>query len=214
MPTRKRTLTDEPEWNNRPINTSRKKGYKCDTKILKTIETTLQHMLNDHELDRIFISHQEVRYPKDYKINDNKTNQHFRSAQGKLIKHLERKGYSPHYISVREQDADNPHHHYHTFLCVDERKCQSSASSAFKMNDFWASSIGRKGAKGLVQDVSKGGKGHKLKTSSDSFEKDYDAVFRHISYIAKENTKKKNNKKRELFSSNLKHEITDKKRKR
>jgi hypothetical protein len=216
--TKRRTLTDEATYNGHSILTNKEKGLKCDKKILKKLDETFNHVLNDHNMDRVFFMRYDVRFPDDGKFRDKKeSNALFRNFQGKFIKSFERSNLNPHYVVVREQSKEK-HAHYHAVLLLDERKTQSIKKHIDKADELWGNTIGLKGQKGLIDDCTKDrhGKpqknGLKIKKNSPEFKEQIDKTFQWASYLAKENTKASGSE-RELFSSRLNHEIKVKKKK-
>lgn len=213
---KQRSLTDEPTFNGHPILTDKIKGLKCDKKILKKIDATLQHAIQDHDMDRIFAYQSIVRFPKDCTIPDSEKNGLFRKYQSKVIKNLDRQGLDPHYFAVREYSKEK-RCHIHVYYLVNERLTRSCHDHIAKKDELWKNTLGKHGKKGLIDDCTKNrdGKrqknGHTIKVNSPDFEKQKDEFFKHASYYAKENTKSKNDGKRELFSSRLNHEIKKKK---
>ena len=209
---KRRTLTDEPEYNGHPIQTNKEKGLKCDKKILKKIDDTFNHVLNDHKQDRVFFMRYDVRYPNGAGvIGAGESNDMFRNFQGKFMKNLERQGLNPHYVAVREQSKEK-HAHYHAILLLDERKTQSITKHIEKADELWANTLNIPGTKGLIDDCTKDRNGQpqknglKIKKNSKDFQEQYDKAFKWASYLAKENTKSEASD-RELFSSRLNHKI-------
>jgi hypothetical protein len=214
---KRRILIDEATYNGHPIQTDKKKGLKCDKKILKKIETTFDHALNDHNMDRILFVRYDVRMPDDGKVRNKKeANNLFRTFQGKFIKNLDRQGLNPHYVAVREQSKEK-HSHFHVMLLLDERKTQSIKKHIDKADELYANTLELSGRKGLIDDCTKDrhGKtqknGLKIKKNSPGFQEQFNEAFQWASYLAKENTKTTGSE-RELFSSRLKHPIEIKKR--
>ena len=79
---KRRILTDEKEFNGNPILTDKQKGLKCDKKILKKIDDVFTHVLDDHNMDRVFFMRYDVRLPDDGKIRTVKeSNDLFRTIQ-------------------------------------------------------------------------------------------------------------------------------------
>ena len=216
---KRRTLTDEPEYNGHPILTDKEKGLKCDKKILKKIEDAFEHVFNDHRMDRVFFMRYDIRFPEELYVDPRTGNALVRKFQSKFIKHLDRKGLNPHYVLVREQSKEK-HAHYHGILLLDERKSQNIKKHVDKGDELLNNTLGDHGKKGLVDDctTSRNGKsqknGIKLKKNSPDFKEQYDKAFEWASYMAKENTKSNNNGVREVFSSRLNHPVKNKRRRK
>ena len=216
---KRRTLTDEPGYNGHPILTDKEKGLKCDKKILKNIEDTFEHVLKDHEMDRVFFMRYDIRFPEELHVDPKEGNALFRKFQSNFIKNLKRQDLKPHYVAVREQSKEK-HGHYHAMLLLDERETQSITKHIEKADELWANTVGIPGKKGLIDDCTKdrNGKpqknGLKIKTNSPDFNEQYDKAFEWASYLAKKNTKNNNNGMREIFPSRLKHPVEKKRGKK
>ena len=207
---KRRQLTDDPEYNGHPILTDKKKGLKCDKKILKKIDETFNHVLNDHKQDRVFFMRYDVRYPNGAGvIGAGESNAMFRSFQAKFMKNLSRQGLNPHYVAVKEQSKEK-HSHYHAMLLLDERKTQSIKKHIEKADELWGNTLGIPGRKRLIDDCTKDRDGNpqkngiKIKKNSDDFKNQCDKAFEWASYLAKANTKTSTSD-RELFASRLNH---------
>ncbi|MFA6103620.1 MAG: hypothetical protein WC721_15625 [Victivallaceae bacterium] len=200
--TKKRVTTDEPEFNNHPIQTDKNRGLRCDKKILKTIEdTAAQAMTND----RVVFIRYDVRMPEG---NTDPSNEAFRNGQSNFIKNLKRSGLDPNYVAVRE--AKEQRQHYHGCLWVKYKQDKSFDEIIEKANESFASAFNAPENKGLVDDCTKDKYGNPqqngivLRKDDPDYENKVAKTLEWASYLAKVNQKSNTPPgSRELFSSRL-----------
>lgn len=201
---KKRITTAEPAFNDHPILTDKKKGLRCDTKILNKINEVVGDFFDNH--DRGFFMRYDIRYPEDYTC-DPVGNDDFRRFQANFVKNLSRADLDPHYVATREQ-GDSNNHHYHAMLLLDGRKTQSIHNHIRKADELWSNALKVPQTTGLIEDCTKDKNGNKqrngvmLRKDDPDFKVKLDNCMKRASYLAKENQKSSTpDNTRELFST-------------
>ena len=200
---KRRVTTDEPVFNNHPIQTDKEKGLLCDKKILQTIEDTAAHALTN---DRVMFMRYDVRMPEG---NNEPGNEAFRNGQANLMKNLSRAGLDPHYVAVREQKGAE-HQHYHGCLWTKYKKEKSFDYIINKANESFASAFCDPTQNNLVNDCTEDRYGNPqqngiiLRKDDPDYENKVADTLEWASYVAKVNQKEKTPRKmRELFSTRI-----------
>lgn len=164
-------------------------GYNYEPTILAKLEALLQDMTKRYS-KALFIRF-DVRFP--YGEQYPEDNVHFRTFMATFMKHCQRKGLSPAYLWVREQDS-SIHQHYHCVLLVNGHKAQKYRPLLQKANSLWQQQLNTE-AEGLIHfcdknnDSSKSQNGVMLKRGAPDNAEALNDCFKRGSYLAKTATK-------------------------
>ncbi len=112
------------------------------------LQNNFTHLLQYYAYlhSKTFLVRADVRYPVDYPFVAD--NFHIQRCMAKVIQYLQRHGYQPMYIWVREQNT-SIHPHYHCVFLLNGQKTRSARLVFDTLARFWASTIGYE-APGLI----------------------------------------------------------------
>ncbi|MGO3344163.1 MAG: inovirus Gp2 family protein [Marinomonas sp.] len=198
------TLTTKNNFMGRPIQTSH--GALC-IPYLSTIYNTIEMALASYP--RLMAIRVDLKFPKlkSKKEWGNVIQLFMRSLQSQIdcsARRRERQGYQVHSCTVRyvwvKERSTSLADHYHLLLLFNKDRFNWTGTTKDKKNslgsfivDAWARVVGvdYSEANGLVY-FSKDGDSiaiHRLNNHSNSFDDDFNKLFKHVSYLAKEKTK-------------------------
>ncbi len=207
---RKKQVTFESLYHDRPIMTDNAKQLGCYEPILEQIERQLADMTGSH--NKVFFMRYDNRFPSDFPpVHDN---QAFLQFQADFMKHLTRQGLDPHYVAVREQSKEE-HQHYHGIVMLDGNKTQNIHGHISTGEAIWRRKLGLPPGQGLIDDCTKSRDGSPqengimLRRDDPEYEAKIDRCFHWASYLAKENQKSNTpDGQRQLFASRIKKKNT------
>lgn len=88
---------------------------------------------------KTFLVRADIRYPGEYPLVT--TNFHIQRCMAKVSQYLQRHGYQPVYIWVREQNG-SVHPHYHCLFLLNGQKTRSAGLVYDTLARFWNNTIG------------------------------------------------------------------------
>jgi len=183
-------ITYKKTFNGKPILTNEKRRLGCRTDILEKIDERLSSATRNYK--KVMCTRMDLRFPRGYDVPSG--NKHVSSFLAKYTRNLKRNGNAPQYVCVREQSREK-HQHYHLLLLTNQKNHQFPHKMIERAEDLWASSLGVKSGKGLVDHCTKSRTGQKqpnsyrLNQNEDDFEQQKAEAFKRGSYLAKTNTK-------------------------
>ena len=164
-------------------------AYRQDIK--NRAQALLQHVNDKHS--KTFFVRFDVRFPEGF--DTPKDNQIFRTFMANFAKNLDRKGYDPHYLWVREQ-ANADKQHYHVALLLNGNKVQKSYPVLQTASKLWTKKVNAdSGANGLVHYCNKSYRGEPkanelmIRRGSSNTDQLRNETLNSMNYLAKEYSK-------------------------
>jgi hypothetical protein len=155
------------------------KGFHNE--ISTKIKSVADYMID--RFSRVYIVRFDIRFPREgYYEVDNKALSVF---MNRFKKELKDQGLSPICGWSREQNPDNPHHHYHCLLLLNGHKTYKSHYHLALAEKLWRATIKYDGFGNLIHDAGDG----MIMRNGSGFEYDKAINLHWVNYLAKVHTK-------------------------
>ncbi len=169
-------------------------NYSYKEEILSPLGTILQIYIEEHS--KTLAVRFDLHYTQGYPLIE--SNKHISETIAYISKKYKRQGLDPKYFWVMEQHQSS-HPHYHVVLFLDGQKVRSYAHVFHNVEQAWARALQIEDASGLVHhcnvdcngSVDMNRNGLEIRRCDDEVTRQaqLQAVYKQISYLAKENDK-------------------------
>lgn len=132
-------VTFNPIFHGYEIQAYPERQLGCYIDILERIEAVFYHHMFEHRMSKTLFMRFDLTFPQTIQYPpDNSLVESFTSD---FMKHLSRKGLSPHYLWVRERKEGRLNHHYHFFILLKGQVTRQFWHHLQKAEQIWKTKL-------------------------------------------------------------------------